>query len=162
MFGMRTKRVFSGSTPQLQRAAASQAFRSFSKTIGILARSTKVLVRTFSFMAERSTFSKSLRVVKSARPMPSALPCDASLTSPTIRYFTLGLSGSSTPRMRKRPITLVSMPVPLKFLPSSSTKSTSMSETGSLGIEPRRLLQQLRLASGDVLGGMASMIAVSS
>ena len=46
-------------------------------------------------------------------PMPKALPRDSLLRSPTIRYFTLGLSGSSTSRMRKRPMTFVSIPAPL-------------------------------------------------
>jgi hypothetical protein len=48
VFGIRTSRVSSAGTPQLQRTAASIAARSCAQAMGIFPRSMNVLVRTFS------------------------------------------------------------------------------------------------------------------
>src|SRR5215211_3774702 len=49
VFGMRTKRVSSGGTPQLQRTAVRSASSSLARTMGTFARSIKVLVTTLAF-----------------------------------------------------------------------------------------------------------------
>ena len=60
-------------------------------------------------------------VQNSAMPMPMALPCVASVRPRTTIRLTLGHSSSTASwSLNLRPTTLVSMPVPLMFLPISS------------------------------------------
>ena len=107
---------------------------------------------TFSLVTVKSILSNNRRVVRSASPMPSALPWEASLKSLAMMYLIFGLSGSGDPAILRRPIIFVSIPVPLKFFPISSTISTSISSAGSLGIKDFGQLQQRFLACRDFPG----------
>ena len=78
------------------------------------------------------------RVQKSAMPIPRALPCVASVSPRTAMRRTLGnSSATASDSLNFRPMTFVSMPVPLTFLPISSTINRSSRSSGSRGNSSR-------------------------
>ena len=88
--------------------------------------------------------------------MPHALPCDAGVRRwhPIIRMR--GVSGSASPRIIVRPITLVSMPTPLMSFPIWSTSSTSRSSIGRRGRWARASASRSGSTTGICAAGTTS------
>ena len=140
----------------------SSISRSVSNHRGVNARVTNVVVRLFKYVALRSILSTSLRVTKSTRPTPVALPCEASERSSTETYRMRGLSISGSPVMRSRPMILVSTPVPLKFFPISSTMRPCSLSVGRAGMSDFDHASSRISSSMSASAGIALMRAVSS
>ena len=98
------------------------------------ASSGQLEVMQLTFVCAWSMPAAQRAVVKSAIPMPHALPWVAAVRPRTTILVMRGRAGFSPPPQNEhRPMTLVSMPVPLTSLPSRSISSTSSSSNGSLG-----------------------------
>ena len=110
----------------------------------------------------QSIFSASRRVVKSALPIPVALPPLSSVRLSATIHRILGSAGKGSCGFEGRPMTLVSMPDPEMFLPISSTTSTSIGEKGSLAIHSRASFRSLRSPASRSAALKASIRAVSS
>ena len=110
----------------------------------------------------QSIFSASRRVVKSALPMPVALPPLSSVRSSATIQRIFGSFGKGSWGFDGRPMTLVSMPAPEMFLPISSTTSTSIGENGSRAIHSRASLSSRRSPASRSSALKASTLAVSS
>ena len=92
-------------------------------------------VTALVYVACQSIFSATRAVVMLARPRPATLPWVSSVRSRTVITATSEVPNSSSCRGIMRRLTmLVSMPVPLMFLPISRTTSTSISGKGKLAI----------------------------
>ena len=80
---------------------------------GTRARVRKLDVRLLTFIGSGLIFLTNRSLVRSARPIPSAFPCDSSARSRTARRVTTGRGRSGMVSTRWRPITFGSRPVPL-------------------------------------------------
>ena len=84
VFGTCTMRTSSVGMLRRQNIMVSRVSLSVANHMGKKALVTKVVVRLLRYVALRSIFLISASVTKSARPMPVALPCEASERSSTL------------------------------------------------------------------------------
>src|SRR5690349_4027989 len=159
---MRTTRARSDGVSPMQFIAFSTASRSVSNTSGSLAPLGAQAVRVLMAVGFQSILSASRRVVKSALPMPVALPPLSSVRSRATIQRIFGSAGNGSWGFEGRPMTLVSMPEPEMFLPISSTIRTSMAGNGRRAIQARASLSRRRSPASRSAALKASTHAVSS